>query len=140
MFLITQTAGKSQMAKVFIGIGALAGLLAVMLGAFGAHGLHGQIDESLLVAFNTGAQYQIYHALALVLVGILAQLFPGQKLLNWSGLFFVVGMLLFSGSLYALALTQIKWFGPVTPVGGLAFMVGWLLLAFAATKFKAVKI
>lgn len=128
------------MAKVFIAIGALAGLLAVMLGAFGAHALRGQVDENLLVAFNTGAQYQMYHALALLMVGVLAKLFPGHKLLNWSGLFFVVGMLLFSGSLYALALTQIKWFGPVTPVGGLAFMVGWLLLAFATTKFKAVKI
>lgn len=128
------------MAKVFIAIGALAGLLAVMLGAFGAHALRGQIDENLLVAFNTGAQYQMYHALALLMVGVLAQLFPGHKLLNWSSLLFVAGMLLFSGSLYALALTQIKWFGPVTPVGGLAFMVGWLLLAFATTKFKAVKI
>jgi uncharacterized membrane protein YgdD (TMEM256/DUF423 family) len=128
------------MAKVFIAIGALAGLLAVMLGAFGAHALRGQIDENLLVTFNTGAQYQMYHALALLMVGVLVQLFPGHKLLNWSGLFFVAGMLLFSGSLYALALTEIKWFGPVTPVGGLAFMVGWLLLAFATTKFKAVKI
>jgi len=128
------------MAKVFIGIGALAGLLAVMLGAFGAHGLRGQIDGSLLVAFNTGAQYQMYHALALLMVGILAQLFPGQKLLNWSGLFFVIGMLLFSGSLYALALTGVKAFGPVTPVGGMAFMAGWLLLVCAAFKFKAVKV
>jgi len=127
------------MAKTFIVIGALAGLLAVMLGAFGAHGLRGQIDETLLAAFNTGAQYQMYHALALLMVGILAQLFPAQKLLRWSGSFFIAGMILFSGSLYALALTQIKWFGPVTPVGGVAFMVGWLLLAFAATKFKAVK-
>lgn len=127
------------MAKVFIIIGALAGLFAVMLGAFAAHGLRGQVDGSLLAAFNTGAQYQMYHALALLLVGILAHLFPTQRLLRWSGIFFVVGIILFSGSLYALALTQTKWFGPVTPLGGVAFMVGWLLLAFAATKFKAVK-
>jgi len=128
------------MAKTFIVVAALAGLLAVVLGAFGAHALRSQVDASLLAAFNTGAQYQMYHALALLMVGMLAYLFPAQKLLRWSGGFFIAGMILFSGSLYALALTQIKWFGPVTPIGGTAFMMGWLLLAFAATKFKAVKI
>jgi len=128
------------MAKTFIVVAALAGLLAVVLGAFGAHALRSQVDASLLAAFNTGAQYQMYHALALLMVGMLAYLFPAQQLLRWSGGFFIAGMILFSGSLYALALTQIKWFGPVTPIGGTAFMMGWLLLAFAATKFKAVKI
>ena len=111
-----------------------------MLGAFGAHSLKGQIDGPLLAAFNTAAQYQMYHALALLLVGILLQLFPAQRLLRWSGNFFVIGIILFSGSLYALALTQSAWFGPITPVGGVAFMVGWLLLALAATKFKTVKL
>jgi len=128
------------MAKTFIVVGALAGLLAVVLGAFGAHALRGQVDASMLAVFNTGAQYQMYHALALLMVGVLAHLFPAQKLLCWSGSFFIAGILLFSGSLYALALTHIKWFGPVTPIGGTAFMIGWLLLAFAATKFKTVKI
>jgi len=128
------------MAKTFIVVGALAGLLAVVLGAFGAHALRGQIDASLLIVFNTGAQYQMYHALSLLMVGILAYLFPAQKLLRWSGGFFIAGMILFSGSLYALALTEIKWVGPVTPIGGTAFMIGWLLLAFSATKFKVVKI
>jgi len=128
------------MAKTCIVVGALAGLMAVVLGAFGAHALRGQIDETQLVAFNTGAQYQMYHALALLMVGMLAYLFPAQKMLRWSGGFFIAGMILFSGSLYALALTQIKWFGPVTPIGGTAFMVGWLLLALAATKFKTIKI
>jgi len=128
------------MAKTFIVIGALAGFLAVVLSAFGAHALRSQVDASLLAAFNTGAQYQMYHALALLMVGMLAYLFPAQKLLRWSGGFFIAGMILFSGSLYVLALTHIKWFGPVTPIGGTAFMMGWLLLAFAATKFKAVKI
>jgi len=128
------------MAKTCIVVGASAGLMAVVLGAFGAHALRGQIDETQLVAFNTGAQYQMYHALALLMVGMLAYLFPAQKMLRWSGGFFIAGMILFSGSLYALALTQIKWFGPVTPIGGTAFMVGWLLLALAATKFKTIKI
>jgi len=123
------------MGRAFIIIGALAGLLAVMLGAFGAHGLRGHIDETLLGTFNTGAQYQMYHALALLMVGVLLHLLPVQRALRWSGGFFVVGIFLFSGSLYMLALTQISWFGPITPVGGLAFMAGWLSLAYAATKF-----
>lgn len=123
------------MSKVFIISGALAGLLAVMLGAFAAHGLREHLDVTLLGIFKTGTQYQMYHALALVMVGVLAHLFPAQRLLRWSGGFFVVGILLFSGSLYMLALTQISWFGPVTPMGGLAFLAGWLSLAFAATKF-----
>lgn len=124
------------MVRIFIVVGALAGLLAVVLGAFAAHGLKGQISTDLLVAFNTGAQYQMYHALALLLVAILLKFYPGHRLLLWSGLLFIVGILFFSGSLYALALTGIKWFGPVTPMGGLCFMLGWLLLACAAIKFK----
>lgn len=123
------------MSKVFIVGGALAGMLAVLLGAFAAHGLREHLDVTLLATFKTGVQYQMYHALALLLIGVLAHQFPGQRLLRWSGILFVTGMLLFSGSLYMLALTQISWFGPITPVGGLAFMAGWLTLAYAATKF-----
>ncbi|MEH6357979.1 MAG: DUF423 domain-containing protein [Pseudomonadales bacterium] len=123
------------MSKVFIVSGALAGLLAVLLGAFAAHGLREYLDIALLSTFKTGVQYQMYHALALVLIGVLAHQYPGQRLLRWSGILFVTGILLFSGSLYMLALTQISWFGPITPVGGLAFMAGWLALAYAATKF-----
>jgi uncharacterized membrane protein YgdD (TMEM256/DUF423 family) len=123
------------MTKVFIVSGALAGLLAVLLGAFAAHGLRGHLDIVLLGSFKTGVQYQMYHALALVLIGVLARLYPAQRLLRWSGVLFMTGILLFSGSLYMLALTQISWFGPITPLGGLAFMAGWLALAYAATKF-----
>ena len=127
-------AGGEKMSKVFVLAGAIAGFLAVALGAFGAHGLRGRLDESLLSAFNTGAQYQMYHALALVAVGLLLQRFPAQRALHWSGGFFLAGILLFSGSLYLLTLTQIGWFGPITPIGGLSFMVGWLLLAVGAVK------
>lgn len=123
------------MAKIFIVTGAFAGLLAVVLGAFGAHALRGRIEETQISAFNTGAQYQMYHALALLAVGVLLYLFPAQAALKWSGGFFVLGMLLFSGSLYALALIQASWFGPITPIGGLAFMAGWLCLAYAGIKF-----
>lgn len=127
------------MIRVFIIIAGLAGLLAVALGAFAAHGLRGQIDANLLAAFNTGVQYQMYHALALLLVAVLSQQLPGQKLLYGCGYFFIAGMLLFSGSLYGLALTGAKWLGPITPIGGLAFMFGWLLMVCAAFKFKTVK-
>lgn len=123
------------MSKVFIVSGAMAGLLAVLLGAFAAHGLREHLDDALLSTFKTGVQYQMYHALALVLIGVLAHQFPGQRLLRWSGILFLIGVLLFSGSLYMLALTQISWFGPITPLGGLAFMAGWLALAYAAMKF-----
>lgn len=108
-----------------IAIGAvLAGLLAVVLGAFAAHGLKGQLSENLLNAFQTGVQYQMYHALAVLVVIVLYRQAP-DPLLIWSSSFMLAGILLFSGSLYALALTQMKWFGPITPVGGVCFIIGW---------------
>lgn len=122
------------MSRAFIFSGAIAGFLGVALGAFGAHGLKGRIAEHLVNAFNTGAQYQMYHALALLAVGILLQQFPGRRLLRWSGSFFLIGTLLFSGSLYLLAVTELRWFGAVTPLGGLCFMVGWLLLAMSVAR------
>lgn len=109
----------------FIAIGAvLAGLLAVAFGAFAAHGLKGQISEDLLATFQTGVQYQMYHALAIMLVFIMYKNSP-DTLLLWSASLMLAGIVLFSGSLYALALTQIKWFGPITPLGGVCFLLGW---------------
>lgn len=122
------------MSRFFVLTGAIAGFLGVALGAFGAHGLSGRIAENLVNAFNTGAQYQMYHALALLAVGVLLHQFPERRLLRWSGLFFLMGILLFSGSLYLLAVTELRWFGPVTPLGGLSFMVGWLFLAFSVVR------
>jgi uncharacterized membrane protein YgdD (TMEM256/DUF423 family) len=122
------------MSKLFIAFGAFVGFVAVMLGAFGAHGLKGRVAESLVTAFNTGAQYQMYHALALLAVGILLRLFPGKRLLKWSGGFFIAGIFLFCGSLYLLTFIRQPWLGPITPVGGLSFMVGWLLLAVAMMR------
>lgn len=112
---------------------ATSGLLAVILGAFAAHGLKGKLAANLFSAFETGVQYQFYHALALLLVALLYQQFPGKWLL-WSGYAMLAGIVLFSGSLYALALTQIKLFGPVTPIGGLCFIMGWGLLLIGALK------
>ena len=119
------------MAKFMVTIGALFGLLGVAAGAFGAHALERKLEPRMLEVFETGARYQMYHALALVLIGILAHLQPrgGFASAGWA---MIVGIIVFSGSLFALALTGIKGLGAITPIGGTAFMVGWGLLAYRA--------
>jgi uncharacterized membrane protein YgdD (TMEM256/DUF423 family) len=119
------------MMKTFLLIGALAGAVGVGLGAFGAHALRSRLSPEMLAVFETGVRYQMYHALALV---ALAAIEPrlGGYLVQTAGWSFTVGILLFSGSLYVLALTGAKSFGIVTPFGGLAFLVGWAALAMAA--------
>jgi uncharacterized membrane protein YgdD (TMEM256/DUF423 family) len=121
-------------AKLFLSLGALAGLLAVALGAFGAHALRGRLDDYARGVFETAVQYHFYHALALVLVGVLLLSQPATALLKSSGWLFLIGIAVFSGSLYLLAITGIKWLGAVTPLGGLAFIAGWGCLAAAAWK------
>ncbi len=117
-----------MMIKLSILIASLGGGLAVLLGAFGAHGLRGRIEDRLLETFHTAVEYQMYHSLALLLVAILAQQ-PGKSLaLDVASAAFMLGMLLFSGSLYGLVLTDMKWLGPITPIGGLCFIVGWVAL------------
>lgn len=111
--------------------GALDAALAVGLGAFAAHGLRARLEPRMLEVFETGARYQMYHALAIVFCGLLAARYPGVSAAGW---IFQLGILLFSGSLYALALTDIKTLGAVTPFGGVAFIVGWLWLAYAAWR------
>lgn len=122
------------MAKLFLSLGALAGLLAVALGAFGAHALRGRLDDYARGVFETAVQYHFYHALALALVGVLLLSQPATALLKSSGWLFLIGIAVFSGSLYLLAITGIKWLGAVTPLGGLAFIAGWGCLAAAAWK------
>lgn len=122
------------MAKVFLLLSSISGFLAVALGAFGAHGLKNTLSDSLLSAFQTGVQYHFYHTLALLLTAVLMFRYPQIKWLEWSGILFLLGIVLFSGSLYAMALGGPRWLGPVTPIGGLCFMAGWLLLAIASTK------
>jgi uncharacterized membrane protein YgdD (TMEM256/DUF423 family) len=117
-------------------VAAVNGFLAVALGAFAAHGLSGRIDAHMLQTFETGARYHMYHALALGLTA-LAMRGASASLANWSAWFFLVGIVLFSGSLYLLALTGIRTIGIVTPFGGLSFLIGWALLAWAATKVQA---
>ncbi|MFT4994664.1 MAG: uncharacterized membrane protein YgdD (TMEM256/DUF423 family), partial [Paraglaciecola sp.] len=108
--------------NMILATAAASGMLAVILGAFAAHGLKDKLSESMMGAFQTGVQYQMYHSLALILLVVLYRQMP-QSLLIWSGGFMLAGILLFSGSLYLLAITQVRWFGPITPVGGLCFIV-----------------
>lgn len=117
---------------VLITAGVLAGF-SVVLGAFAAHGLKNRLEENLLNAFHTGVNYQMLHALALILICLLARTLP-HTMWNWSAGFMIAGIVFFSGSLYALALTGIKWFGPITPLGGLFFIVGWVLFTAAAIQ------
>jgi uncharacterized membrane protein YgdD (TMEM256/DUF423 family) len=122
------------MAKVFITLASLSGMLAVMLGAFGAHALKGRLDDYALGVFQTAVQYHFYHSFALLAVGILALSQPQTALLKSSGWLFLLGILIFSGSLYLLSITGVRWLGAVTPLGGLAFIAGWACLA--ATGWK----
>ena len=119
--------------KIVLSIAAFSAMLSVVLGAFAAHGLKSKLSENLLDTFQTGVQYQMYHSLALILLVILYRQMP-QSLLIYSAGFMFAGIILFSGSLYMLALTQIKWFGPVTPLGGACFIIGWVLLIAATLK------
>jgi uncharacterized membrane protein YgdD (TMEM256/DUF423 family) len=116
--------------RAFFQIGALAAFVAVAAGAFGAHALREALPADLLDIFETAARYQMYHALALLMVGWIAGRRPSAAA-TLAGWLFVVGIILFSGSLYALSLTGVRWLGAITPLGGLAFLGGWLALAWA---------
>ena len=119
------------MDRVFIAVGALSGCLAVAAGAFAAHALRSRLGPDMLDVFQTGATYQMYHALALVAVGMLMARFSsdGSTWLTASGWLFLAGSILFSGSLYLLALSGTTWLGAITPLGGVAFLLAWLALA-----------
>ncbi|MGH1470418.1 MAG: DUF423 domain-containing protein [Cellvibrionaceae bacterium] len=123
-------------ANIIIFLASLNGFLAVGIGAFGAHALKAKLPEKLLSTYQTGVEYHFYHALALLAVGILMSQpqWQNNSLLSASGISFLVGILFFCGSLYWLALGGPRWLGPITPLGGLLFLSGWLLLAIAAIK------
>ena len=124
------------MPKLAILLGSLNAMLAVILGAFGAHGLKGRLTEDLLAVYQTGVQYHFYHALGMILIGIIAWQIPGSVWLKWSTWLMLTGIILFSGSLYLLALTNVRWLGMITPIGGVAFIASWLLLAVAVYHSK----
>ena len=119
------------MDRTFVLIGALAGVAGVGLGAFGAHGLRGRLSPEMLAVFETGVRYHMYHALALVATAALMGRLDG-RLINAAGWLFTAGIVLFSGSLYVVALTGVGVFGAITPIGGLAFLAGWACLAIAS--------
>ena len=125
------------MHNLFLVLAGINGFLAVGLGAFGAHGLKNILSADLLNTFNTGVHYHMMHALALLAVGILTLHFPNQSLLKISGYLFLVGIVLFSGSLYVLALSSIRWLGAITPLGGVAFLAAWALLAWSMARTQA---
>lgn len=121
------------MDKVFVALGSASALVGVALGAFGAHALKNRLPPDLLEIFGTGVRYQVYHALALLFVGWAATRFASVLIL-WSGWLFTGGTVLFSGSLYILALSGVRLWGAVTPVGGLLFLAGWAALLIGSLK------
>lgn len=121
------------MNKVFLLSGAMFALLSVVLGAFAGHGLKSKVSAQMLGVFQTGVQYQFYHALGLLLLGLLMKQIS-SNLLIWSGGLMIGGIVCFSGSLYLLVLTGNKWFGPVTPLGGVFFILAWSLMFLAIFK------
>ncbi len=121
--------------RIWLAVAALNGALAVALGAFAAHGLSSQLDAHALGIFETGARYHMYHALAMALAALGMQS-GGARIAAWSAALFLTGIVLFCGSLYALAITGERAFAFVTPVGGVSFLAGWVLLALAALRSK----
>ncbi|OPG71702.1 hypothetical protein B1219_16060 [Pseudomonas ogarae] len=121
------------MLRSFLMLAAFFGFTGVALGAFAAHGLKGRLSAEYLAIFHTGVTYQLVHTLALLGVALLATHIPG-RVVTWAGVSFVVGILLFSGSLYLLTLTGISKLGIITPLGGVAFLIGWVCLGLAAWR------
>jgi len=121
-------------AKLFLLLGSANAALAVMLGAFGAHALKARLDASLLKVYHTGVEYHFYHALGLILVGIIAMNLPATIWLKSAGWSMFVGIILFCGSLYLLSIFNLRWLGMITPIGGLLFILSWASLCIAILK------
>ena len=124
----------SAWAKVFLALGGCGMLLAVAMGAFGAHALKRTLTPELMAVYETAVNYHFYHALGLLAVGLLALHAPPTMLLRGSGILMITGLLLFSGSLYALALSGVRWLGAITPIGGVGFLLAWLLWVIAVIR------
>lgn len=122
-----------MMSKTIVMSASVFLTLAVVVGAFGAHGLKSHLSTEMLATWKTGVEYHFYHALGLLLIGFLAYAVPEIQL-KWSAIFLSVGILLFSGSLYVLALSGIKWLGAITPIGGICFIAGWVMLFIEVWK------
>ena len=122
------------MFRLLIVCGALGAALSVILGAFGAHGLKTRLTPEMLATFQTGVQYQFYHSLGLILVGIVLHTVKASTLVSAAGGLMLAGILLFSGSLYLICFTGIRSFGMIAPLGGTAFIAAWLLLAIGVLR------
>ena len=123
------------MTKLFLMLAGINGFMAVALGAFAAHGLRDRLSPELLNTFQTAVQYHMYHALALFGIGLLAVNYPSSTLLKYSGYLFLIGIVLFSGSLYVLSISGVRWLGAITPLGGISFLAAWACLFwFAASQ------
>lgn len=122
------------MFKIFLMLGSLNAFLSVALGAFGAHALKSRLSTDMLNVYQTGVQYHMIHSIGLILIAVLADKLGSSSMVNVSGWALFIGIVLFSGSLYALSLSGIKVLGAITPLGGVSFLLGWILLAIAAMK------
>lgn len=121
--------------KLFFVIGSICGFLSVALGAFGAHGLEGKITDKLLQVWKTGVQYQMFGTVLLFVIAFLTVRMQQIAILQWAGWLSIIGILLFSGSLYVMSMTGVKWLGAITPLGGIAFLVAWVLVGIVAVKY-----
>jgi uncharacterized membrane protein YgdD (TMEM256/DUF423 family) len=122
------------MFKLFLIIGAVNAAIAVILGAFGAHGLEGKLSARMMEVYQTGVQYHFYHALGLIVIAFLADKLPNSASVPWAGWVMLIGIILFSGSLYVLSTTGMTKLGMITPLGGMAFIISWILIIVAAVK------
>jgi uncharacterized membrane protein YgdD (TMEM256/DUF423 family) len=122
------------MKSIFLFLGALSALMGVGMGAFGAHGLKTILTPEMMTVYQTGVTYQMWHSLALIGIAIMRHQNPAAKLLSWAGWLMFIGIILFSGSLYLLALTQSSELGRITPIGGVSFLTAWLLISIYSTQ------
>jgi uncharacterized membrane protein YgdD (TMEM256/DUF423 family) len=125
------------MQSPFLFLGSLCSFLGVGAGAFGAHALKATLGPEMLVVYQTGVSYQMWHALGLFGIGLLQQQMPESKRVTWAGWLMFIGILLFSGSLYLLALLELRWLGMITPIGGVCFLIAWLLVCLSVNKKKS---
>jgi uncharacterized membrane protein YgdD (TMEM256/DUF423 family) len=124
----------STTSKLFLTLGGINAALVVMLGAFGAHGLKTKLTAEMLAVYQTGVHYHLFHALGLLAVGLVATQIADSVWLKWSGWLMLAGIILFSGSLYVLSVSGLRWLGMVTPFGGVAFIAAWIVFVIAIVK------
>jgi uncharacterized membrane protein YgdD (TMEM256/DUF423 family) len=120
--------------KLFLILGGINAALVVMLGAFGAHGLKAKLTAEMLAVYQTGVHYHLFHALGLLAVGLVASQIADSVWLKWSGWLMLAGIILFSGSLYVLSVSGMRWLGMVTPFGGVAFIAAWIVFVIAVAR------